>query len=99
MNKHEYLLTCLAEECNEVAQRISKALRFGLDEVQPDQPLNNRERITEELHDLNAVAVLCERAGLVISVMPNERTIERKRSKIEYFKRISRNQGTLQEPA
>jgi hypothetical protein len=36
MNPTEHLLSCLAEECAEVAQRASKSLRFGLSEVQPN---------------------------------------------------------------
>lgn len=99
MNEREYLLTCLAEECSEVAKCVSKALRFGLDDAEPGQALNNRERITEELFDLNAVATLCERAGLILGVLPNERAIQRKADKIERFKAISRDQGTLQEPS
>ncbi len=31
MNKTEYLLVCLAEECAEIQQAVDKALRFGLD--------------------------------------------------------------------
>lgn len=58
MNESEHLLCCLAEECAEVAQRVSKALRFGLDEVQPGQSLTNAERIVGELVDLNAVVVM-----------------------------------------
>jgi NTP pyrophosphatase (non-canonical NTP hydrolase) len=50
------LLTILAEECCEVGQRVSKALRFGLMEIQPGQPLSNAERIAEELGDLLATA-------------------------------------------
>jgi hypothetical protein len=62
MTENELLLCCVAEECAEVAQRVSKALRFGLDEVQPGQPLTNGERITQELNDLwSAVDLLCER--------------------------------------
>lgn len=60
MNRTEYLLCCLAEECTEVGQRVSKALRFGLREVQPMQPLNNAERIREEMRDLLAVGALSE---------------------------------------
>lgn len=55
MTRQELLLTQLAEECAEVAQRVSKALRFGLEEIQPGQSLNNAERIVEELIDLQAV--------------------------------------------
>lgn len=64
MTETEHLLCCLAEECAEVAQRVSKALRFGLEEIQPGQPLNNAERITGELTDLFAVAQMIEGRGI-----------------------------------
>lgn len=95
MTREEHLLLCLAEECAEVAQRVSKALRFGLDEVQEGQALSNRERITEELYDLVAVATICDREGLVLGVIPNDRAIQRKLAKIEKYFAISREQGTL----
>lgn len=43
------------EECNELAQRVSKALLFGIEERQPGQDLTNRERIYQEFFDLRAV--------------------------------------------
>jgi hypothetical protein len=49
------------EECNEVYQRVCKALRFGLEEVQesnPNETNNNRKRIAYELSDLITVANL-----------------------------------------
>lgn len=46
------LLTILGEEGAEVIQRASKALRFGIEEVQPGQPYSNAERIGHELGDL-----------------------------------------------
>lgn len=55
MNRTEHLLWVLAEECAEVAQRASKAARFGLDEVQPGQALTNEERLWQEMCDLCAV--------------------------------------------
>lgn len=64
MTETEILLCCLAEECAEVSQRVSKALRFGLQEVQPGQPLTNAERITAELTDLYAVAQMIEGRGI-----------------------------------
>lgn len=45
MNLQEHLLSCLAEECAEVGQCVSKALRFGLQDAQPGQPLTNLERM------------------------------------------------------
>ncbi len=55
MTRDDHLLVRAMEECNELAHRISKALVFGLDEVQPGQPLTNRERIYGEYFDLRAV--------------------------------------------
>lgn len=49
------LLEILHEECNEVGQRISKAMRFGLPEIQPDQLLKNSERIGHEAGELQEV--------------------------------------------
>lgn len=98
MNRSEYLLTCLAEECAEVAQRVSKALRFGLDEIQPGQPLNNRERVGEELLDLVCVAAILrdERVLDWPAIVSVEETAA-KRDKIERFMAISRREGTLTE--
>lgn len=56
MDRTTYLLLCLMEECAEVQQRVTKALRFGLDEVQEGQLHNNRERLVMEFTDLLAVA-------------------------------------------
>ncbi|MCA0003352.1 MULTISPECIES: hypothetical protein [unclassified Mesorhizobium] len=55
MNRHEHLVTILGEEGVEVSQRCSKALRFGLKEVQPGQQIDNAFRIYEEFLDLVAV--------------------------------------------
>ena len=97
MNRQEHLLTCLAEECTEVGKRVSKALRFGLDEVQRDQSLTNRERVVEELVDLIAVAEICRDEGLIRNFFPLQEEIIAKRAKIERYMRIAREQGVLQD--
>lgn len=53
MNRREYLLVCLMEECAEVAQAASKVLRFGL----YDEHLGatNQARLMAEITDLSAV--------------------------------------------
>ena len=56
MHEEQYLLTCLAEECGEVAQRCTKALRFGINEIQPGHEATNYARLWGELCDLQAVA-------------------------------------------
>lgn len=55
MNREQHDLNCLAEECAEVAQRASKAIRFGLDEIQPGQLYTNKARLEAELGDLMGV--------------------------------------------
>lgn len=54
MKRIEHLLFIIAEECAEVAQRASKAARFGLDEVQPGQDHDNMLRLWLEFNDLYA---------------------------------------------
>jgi hypothetical protein len=39
MNKEQLYLTLLAEECAEVAKLASKAIRFGLDSIDPETRL------------------------------------------------------------
>jgi hypothetical protein len=48
----QYLCTLLSEECNELGQRASKLSRFGKDEIQPNQKLENFERLRLEKVDL-----------------------------------------------
>lgn len=97
MDRREHLLTCLAEECTEVGQRVAKALRFGLDEIQSGQPLTNRQRIAEEYRDLVAVAnILVEEGILAVHEMAvSQKDVDAKRTKIERFMAISRREGVL----
>ena len=58
MDKAQYLLMKLAEECAEVAQRAIKQMQFGKLEIQPGQPLTNGERLMQEVNDLGVVLEL-----------------------------------------
>ena len=95
MDRKEHLLTCLAEEAAEVGQRVSKALRFGLGEIQQGQPLNNEQRITDEIQDFIAVAEILYRKGIIGHFMPGESKVKAKGQKIEKYMKISREQGVL----
>lgn len=102
MNKTEYLLACLAEECGEVAQRATKALRFGLDEVQPYQEKTNRQRIKDELIDLITVwDMLCDDQmdeTMVIKYQAPSAdfdAMEAKRQKIKKYMGYAKQCGTL----
>lgn len=56
MTERQALLCKLAEECCEVAQRATKAMRFGMGEVQPGHAESNYERLLDEFLDLLTVA-------------------------------------------
>jgi len=94
MNRREHLLNILAEECTEVVGRVSKALRFGLDEVQPGQSLSNRQRIMVEVNDVYAILKMLNDEG-VIDPTPDMAAIDVKVAKVERFLEYSRDCGTL----
>lgn len=98
MNRQEHLLTVLGEEGVEVAQRCSKALRFGLSEIQPGQELTNAERIRGEYIDLLAVMRMLVEEGAIEPVTDDDIPLmEQKRQKVEKFLLYSKEQGTLNE--
>lgn len=97
MNRKEHLLTILAEECNEVAQRTSKALRFSLEEIQPGQNMTNADRILQELYDLLAMVEMCQDEGH-IPRWGTDRVVFQmtaKKHKVENHLTISKDNGAL----
>ncbi len=85
MTTTELLLITLMEECDETSQRVSKALRFGLNEVQPEQLLNNSERIVYEFNDIMAVMEILLDHNIIDKIIDRE-AIELKKEKIyKYF--------------
>lgn len=102
MNRTEHLLSILAEECAEVAQRASKALRFGLEETQGGQPFTNAQRIAIKYAELVAVIeMLIDDGALkrkIADFYPTgfEGLILEKREKVEQFLKYSAKCGTLQ---
>jgi hypothetical protein len=75
------LLTILAEEAAEATQRATKALRFGIEEVQPGQPLSNSTRLAAEIGDFIAVVQLLLADG-ILHEREVEVAIEAKKEKI-----------------
>lgn len=94
MTREQLLLTMLMEECNETAQRASKAIRFGLDEVQDGQMLNNAQRIVYEFNDIFAVMEILL-ADKHISKIIDFKAIMIKREKIESWLKYSGECGVL----
>jgi hypothetical protein len=97
MTRTEYLLTCLAEECMETAQRASKAIRFSPTEIQPEQELTNAQRIVYEFNDIYAVMEILRDEGVIEKVMDRD-AIELKKSKLEKYYAYARECGTVGNP-
>jgi hypothetical protein len=96
IDESTHLLACLAEECAEVTQRIMKAVRFALTEIQPGQPLMNAERIVVEMLDLFAVAEMLHDAGAINMEPPNHNDlIAAKKLKVAEFMRYAESVGAL----
>lgn len=97
MDKEQILLIQLTEECSEVSKRCSKALRFGLHEVQPGQSLTNKQRIEDEVIDLLALIDILQEENIIdltILEVPYELTRD-KREKVKKYLEYSKQLGVL----
>lgn len=94
MTEKEHLLVILAEECNEVAQRIAKILRFGFDDPngsEPGQPYTNKDRLILELNDLlAAIEMVFEEQDIISQMLKDD-----KKKKVKKYLELSRKLGTL----
>lgn len=95
LNKSTYLLICLIEECAEIIQRVCKAIRFGLDEVQPGQELNNLERIGQEVDDFQGIATMLDTHCDLRVLHFNDTAIQQKIQKVQRFMPLSVERGML----
>ena len=97
MTRNEHLLTVAAEECNETAQRIDKALRFGMDDIQNGQLFSNAERLVQEFRDLQAAIEMLEDAGMIPPTVwiRDAEAIEGKKDRVEAFLLYSEKRGCL----
>lgn len=97
MRFYEHLLTILGEECDEVGQRVSKALRFGLSEVQPGQEKTNADRIIDELHDITVIRDMLDDYGILKVPHMNKVDYDRRYNKVLQFIEFARKCGTIEE--
>lgn len=95
MNKTEYLLTCLTEECAEVQQSVSKALRFGLEDTCNNTKEPPSDRIVEEYVHIIAVMELLEEAGVLKKDPDIITAIKKKKDKVLHFMKYSKERKTL----
>ena len=92
MTKEQHLLIILSEECAEVTQAVSKALRFGLEDTNPTTGITNRFEIIKELSELFGVYEMLRDNGTLHTMRDED--IKKKKEKVEHFMKysIERNQ-------
>ncbi len=84
MTKLQFLLTKLAEECNEVAQMALKSQQFGLTEKRDVDGPDNKARLHAELNDLNAIVWMLN-SEFGFGYLPNKKALLAKGSKVEKY--------------
>jgi len=94
MNRLEHLMCIFREECSEVSQEVSKAMRFGLFE-QRDLPTSNAERINKEFNDLLAMVEMLKDESPPLRLGRNQEMIDAKKEKVEKYLIYSAECGTL----
>jgi len=97
MKISKHLLTVLGEECLEIAKECSKAVRFGLDDVNPSDPdgPDNQDRIVSELNDLLGVVAMPVERKLIPEGWYNQEAQNMKRQKVERFMSYAASKGEL----
>lgn len=98
MNATEHLLTCLGEEGSEIAQDVSKCLRFGMDDTNVLNPTGptNRERLVNELNDLMGVCRLLVERNIIPADWQDFEKQREKREKVKTFMLYAMQKGVLQ---
>lgn len=92
LNKEQLLLVQLGEEGAEIAQAVSKALRFGLEDDYKDGP-TNKQKLTQEVADLIAVFNKLVMLGILDDITHNQ--LLAKYDKIDKYLEYSKNIGVL----
>ena len=98
MTKDECLLVVLSEECAEVQQAVSKALRFGLNNCHPDTPgCTNEYNILYEFYQLEEVMYMLFDSGVLHEFRPlNKFNIQKdKMDKVEQYLSLFRDLGII----
>lgn len=100
MKLREYLTVVAMEECAEIQQGLSKALRFGFDDTHPARlDETNEDDILTEFYQLTAMVEELQKQQ-IIGQFSDEKIAEIKARKIEkvyHYMDYSREKGLLDE--
>lgn len=98
MRKNEYLTLVAMEECAEIQQALSKAIRFGVDDHHPSRAdETNEEQLLTEFYQLTAMIEELQNQGIIES-FTREKIAEVKQNKIKkvyQYMDYSKKQGLL----
>lgn len=97
MTKEQFLLLKLAEECMEVAQRASKQIQFGKEEIQKGQLSTNAERLKGELLDLFVIVKMLEETDQISTIAYDEfeQAYKDKKQKLQKYLDLSKTLNQL----
>ncbi len=98
MREIENLCVVAMEECAELQQALSKSLRFGFDNYNPDTPeKTNKIDILNEYYQLMGVMEMLIGSGEVGRFTPEdiEAVKQKKRCKVSVYKELSKAIGTV----
>lgn len=99
MTHNDNLLVTLMEECSEIQQATSKALRFGLDGISPTEQKSNKDLILQEYYELTAIMDML----IDDEVLPRYSSAKvtdiktNKKEKVWNYQILSKNIGRIEE--
>jgi hypothetical protein len=97
VNRSEYMLIKLSEECSEVIKACTKSLRFGLDETKPGDDLTNAEKIVDEWIDATVVISAMIADGMIkIDLNEYIETRNEKSARLEKWYETSKEMGIVE---
>ena len=95
MNRLQYLLGLVGQECNEIGKEASKAAFFGLEDHAPGTAVTNASRVHQELDDLAAIVEMLNRE-FNFGYVPNEALISDKIDKVNLWQKYARQKGNVE---
>ena len=78
-------LNGMIDQITSMQLRASKMIRFGIEEVQPDQPLSNKERLSEEIGDLQALFELGTEIGIIDTNVVSDAKLAKRKKLYKYM--------------
>lgn len=100
MTRENHLLVCLAEECAEVTKEVTKILRFGKRDFDPNVPdfKPNLERLKTEIIDVIAVLdMLNDLKTIDLENIDLTTLVDAKKAKVEHYIIHAKGLGMIEE--